>query len=113
MNLNLALRTDQPPSLTTDSSAEVKKEFEMWDRSNRTSLMIIKRDIPEIFKGTVSKEVMTTKEFLDDIEKRFVKYDEAETSTLLGSLVLMKYRVKEIKGSTSCKCLTLLQNSRH
>ena len=28
MDLDLALRTDQPPPLTTDSSTEAKKEFE-------------------------------------------------------------------------------------
>ena len=54
--------------------------------------MVIKHGIPETFRGTVSKEVTTAKEFLDDIEKHFVKNDKAETSTLLGSLVSMKYQ---------------------
>ena len=54
--------------------------------------MIIKRDIPETFRGTISGEVTTAKEFIDDIEKHFVKNDKAETSTLLGSLVSMKYQ---------------------
>ena len=43
-------------------------------------------------KGTVSEEVTTAKEFLDDIEKRFVKNDTAKISTLLGRLVSMKYK---------------------
>ena len=34
----------------------------------------------------------TTKEFLDDIEKHFVKNDKGETNTFLGSLVSMKYQ---------------------
>ena len=46
MDLDPALRTDQPPPLTTDSSAEATKKFERRDRSNRISLMIIKGDIP-------------------------------------------------------------------
>ena len=46
MDMDLTLRIDQPPPLTTDSSAETKKEFERWDHSNLMSLMIIKRDIP-------------------------------------------------------------------
>ena len=91
MDLDLALRTEQPPLLTTDSFTKAKKEFERWDRSNRMSLMIIKHDIPETFKGTISGGVTTTKEFLDDIEKHFVKNDKVETSTLLGILVSMKY----------------------
>ena len=77
MDLDLALRTDQPPPLTTDSSTEAKKEFERWDRSNRMSLMIIKRDIPETSRCTVSGEVTTAKEFLDDIGKCFVTNDKA------------------------------------
>ena len=55
INLDLALRTDRPLPLTIDSSIEAKMEFERWDRSNRMSLMIIKRGIIETFKGTVSR----------------------------------------------------------
>ena len=91
MDLDLALRTDQPLSLTTDSSNKAKKEFERWDRSNRMSLMIIKCNIPETFKGIVSREVTIVKEILDGIEKSFLKNDKVKTSTLLGSPVSMKY----------------------
>ena len=56
------------------------------------SLMIIKHDVLENFKGTVSGEVTTAKEFLDDIEKSFMKNDKAKTNTLLGSFVSMKYK---------------------
>ena len=64
-----------PPGwgVTTDSSTKAKKRFERWDRSNRMSLMTIKCGIPETFKGIISGEFTTAKEFLDDIEKRFVK----------------------------------------
>ena len=61
-------------------------------------LMIIKRDIPETFRGIVSREVTTTKELLDDIEKRFVKNDKAETSTLLRELGFNK-----VQGSRKYK----------
>ena len=54
--------------------------------------MIIKCDILETFRGTVSRKITIAKEFLDGIERRFVKNDKAKTSTLLGSLVLMKYQ---------------------
>ena len=46
IDLDLTLRIDQPPPLTTDSFAEAKKEFKRWDHSNPMSLMIIKHDIP-------------------------------------------------------------------
>ena len=92
MDLDLVLRTEQPPPLIIDSFAEAKNEFERWNRSNHMSFMIIKPDILEILRCTVSGEVTTAKELLDDIEKRFVKNDKAKTNTLLGSSVSMKYQ---------------------
>ncbi|XP_022854587.1 uncharacterized protein LOC111375901 [Olea europaea var. sylvestris] len=58
------------------------------------SQMIIKRGIPEAFRGADTEEVSNAKEFLAEIEKRFAKNDKAETSTLLQSLISMKYRGK-------------------
>ncbi|XP_065859319.1 uncharacterized protein [Euphorbia lathyris] len=71
-----------------------KIHHEKWERSNRISLMIMKRAIPEAFRGTMSDEVVTAKGFLDKIEKRFAKNEKAETSTLLASLLSMKYKGK-------------------
>lgn len=50
MDLDLALRIEQP-ILTATSSVENKRDAEKWDRSNRMSLMIIKRGVPEAFRG--------------------------------------------------------------
>ncbi|KAL5861220.1 hypothetical protein ACOSQ3_002530 [Xanthoceras sorbifolium] len=94
IDIDLALRIEQPPSLTDESSTEERKNFEKWDRSNRMSLMIMKRGIPEAFKGPESEGITTAKEFLAEIEKRFVKNDKVETSTLLASLISMKYKGK-------------------
>lgn len=94
MDLDLALRIEQPASLTDASSPDDKKNFEKWDRSNRMSLMIIKRGIPEAFRGAISEKLTTAKEFLAEIEKRFLKNDKAKTSTLLQSLIFMKYNGK-------------------
>ena len=58
------------------------------------SLMIIKCDIPEAFRGVVSEKINKTKEFLVEIEKRFAKNYKVETSTLLQSLISMKYKGK-------------------
>ena len=77
MDLDLALRAEQPASLTVESSSEERRNFEKWDRSNRMSLMIIKRGIPEAFRGGVSEEVTNAKDFLTELEKRFAKSDKA------------------------------------
>ena len=50
-DLDLALKIEQLPSLIYSSSSEEKKFYKKWERSNRISLMIIKRDIRETFRG--------------------------------------------------------------
>ncbi|KAK9672848.1 hypothetical protein RND81_12G129000 [Saponaria officinalis] len=70
MDLDLAIRKDCSAPLTDASSPDDKREFEKWERSNRMSL-IIKRGIPEAFRGAVSDEITDAKEFLSEIEKRF------------------------------------------
>ena len=94
MNLDLALRTKQPLTPTTSSTLEDGRDYEKCDRSNRMSIMIIKRDILEVFRGIVSENITTAKEFLAGIEKRFAKSDKAEASTLLQNLISMKYQGK-------------------
>ncbi|KAI5428765.1 hypothetical protein KIW84_033679 [Lathyrus oleraceus] len=83
MDLDLALRMKQPTSLTESNTSEHRKYYEKCDHSNRTNLMIIKHDILEVFRGTISEEITNAKDFIAEIEKRIVKSDKAETSTLL------------------------------
>ncbi|KAM7460289.1 hypothetical protein LguiB_036337 [Lonicera macranthoides] len=94
MDLDLALRIDSPPPLTDKSTSEERKDLEKWDRSNRMCVMIMKKAIPEAFRGTISEKITTAKEFLADIEKRFVKNEKAEIGTLLTNLLSMRYKGK-------------------
>lgn len=94
MDLDLALRIEQPAALVANSSIEEKREFEKWDRSNRMSLMIMRRAVPEVFRDTTSEQAITAKGFLDSLEQRFAKNEKAETSTLLAKLISMKYKGK-------------------
>jgi transposase InsO family protein len=56
--------------------------------------MIIKKSIPEAFRGAISDSIVNAKEFLEEIEKRFVKNEKSEIGTLLTKLVSMKYKGK-------------------
>ncbi|KAJ4773840.1 2-oxoglutarate (2OG) and Fe(II)-dependent oxygenase superfamily protein [Rhynchospora pubera] len=56
-------------------------------------LMIIKKSIPESFRGTVSDST-NAKEILGEIEKRFVKNEKSEICTLMAKLTSMKYNAK-------------------
>ena len=73
MDLDLTLRIKQPPTPTATSTPKEMRDHEKWDRSNRMSIMIIRCGIPEVFRGTVSKDITTAKEFLAEIEKHFAK----------------------------------------
>ena len=94
MDIDLALRTDHPFPLTDKSTSDEKRDMEKWERSNRMCMMIMKKAIPETFRDTMSEEIFTAKEFLEDIEKRFVKNEKAEIGTLLTSLISMRYKGK-------------------
>ena len=91
MELDLALRMEHPTS-TLENLNEAN--IEKWERSNRLSIMLMKRSIPEAFWGSITKSA-NAKIFLLDIEQVFAKNEKAETSTLLRKLVGMKYTNKE------------------
>ena len=55
-------------------------------------MLIIKRAIPEAFRGTMSDDITTAKAFLTDIEKRFVKNEKAEIGTILTNLISVRYK---------------------
>ena len=92
MDLDLALRVSSPAPLTVESSSDEKRDIERWEKSNRMCLMIIKKAIPEAFRGTISETIKTTKEFLEEIKNRFAKNEKSETNTLLANLILMRYK---------------------
>ncbi|XP_057975301.1 uncharacterized protein LOC131162715 [Malania oleifera] len=94
MDLDLALRVDSSPPIMNKTTFDEKGDFERWEKSNRMCMMIMKRAIPEAFRGTMLDKITTTKDCLTDIEKRFVENEKSEISTLLTSLISMRYKGK-------------------
>ena len=90
LDLDLALWMERPTS-TPENPNEVK--IEKWDRSNRMSLMIMKRSIPEAFRGSIT-ESKDAKKFLEEIKQIFAKNEKTETSNLLATLISMRYKGK-------------------
>ena len=62
MELDLALKMECPTSTPENLN---KANIEKWERSNRLSLMIMKRSIPEAFQGSINESVNATEFFLD------------------------------------------------
>ncbi|KAL1330189.1 hypothetical protein AAHE18_12G092900 [Arachis hypogaea] len=90
MDLDIALREEKPTS-TPENLNKVK--IEMWERSNRMSIMIIKRSISETFRGSPAED-KDAKQFLKDVEKFFAKNEKTEASSLLSKLISMRYKGK-------------------
>ncbi|KAL0298736.1 UNVERIFIED_CONTAM: hypothetical protein Sradi_6533400, partial [Sesamum radiatum] len=87
MDLDLALREDSPPALTDKSTSEQKREKERWEKPNRMCVLIMKKSILEAFRGTMLETLTKAKDFLEHIEKRFVKNVKVEIGTLLTNLI--------------------------
>ncbi|KAL6329854.1 hypothetical protein AAG906_037954 [Vitis piasezkii] len=67
MDIDLALRMPKPVELNEESTQEDEVYWGKWERSNRLSLMIMKRGIPEAFRGAVTDEVTNADDFLAEI----------------------------------------------
>ncbi|XP_062111414.1 uncharacterized protein LOC133822949 [Humulus lupulus] len=93
MDIDYALRKEQPAFPVEKSSANEKANFVKWECSNRLSLMMLKRNVLEAFRSSMSDEI-SIKDFLKEIQKCFAENEKAETSKLLADLIQMKYKGK-------------------
>lgn len=81
-DLDTCLLETGPSASDDDLFAKVR--VDKWERSNRISLMIIKRNI---FKSILDgfSATKSAKEFLEAIRQKFKESNKAETYNLLGS----------------------------
>ena len=63
MDLDMALREDEPPKPTNESTEAMRAHYAKWERSNRLSLISIKRSIAKHLLGGIP-ESNNAKEFL-------------------------------------------------
>jgi len=68
-------------------------KIEKWERSNRMSVMIIKRYILEAFRDSITED-SNVKKFLEDVLQLFAKNEKAEAGNVLSKLVSMRYKGK-------------------
>ncbi|RVW51338.1 hypothetical protein CK203_075501 [Vitis vinifera] len=90
MDLDLALRVDEPMVPTKSSTQTQKASYERWERSNCLSLMFIKSSIGKSIRGSIS-ECAKVKEYLKAIEQQFETSDKALASTLMTKMCSMKF----------------------
>ena len=90
MDLDLALRIEEPPIPIELSSLSKKNAYERWERSNRLSLMLIKSHVSKNIRGSIP-ECDKVKDYMKAIEEQFVSSDKALASTLMNKLSGMKH----------------------
>ncbi|KAM2628345.1 hypothetical protein TB2_001696 [Malus domestica] len=90
MDLDLALREDQPATITTESTTDQRIKSEKWERANRMSIMIMKKAMAQSVKGGIPKHT-NAKVFLAAIGEKYIESGKAETGTFLTQLTSMKF----------------------
>jgi hypothetical protein len=85
LELDLALRMDEPPVLTEESTPLEIAKHEWWERFNRLSLMFMKSHVSKGIRGSIL-ECTKAKTFIKAVEEQVVSYDKALASTLMKKL---------------------------
>ena len=98
MDLDLALRIDEPETPTEQSTQANCALYERWERSNRLSMMVIKTHISQSIRGSIP-ECRTVKELMGAIDEQFVSSDKAQASTLMAKLCSMRLKgTQNVRG---------------
>ncbi|XP_059639071.1 uncharacterized protein LOC132281379 [Cornus florida] len=90
MDIDLALRVDEPPIPTESSTLSERASYERCERSNRLSICLIKCYIGKNIRSSIP-ECTKAKENMTAIEQQFVSSDKALISTLMTKLSSMKH----------------------
>ena len=85
LELDLALRENEPPALTKKSTPLEIAKHEWWERSNHLSLMFMKSHVSKGIRGSIL-ECTKAKTFLKAVEEQFVSFNKALASTLMKKL---------------------------
>ncbi|KAM1649269.1 hypothetical protein ACFX14_010564 [Malus domestica] len=90
MDMDLALRTEEPPLPADGSTSSQRSKYEKWEKSNRISLMIIKRTMTNAVRGGFP-EATNAKKFMQSIEEKYKESEKTETGNLMNALTTIRY----------------------
>ncbi|XP_071708907.1 uncharacterized protein [Rutidosis leptorrhynchoides] len=85
IDFDYALRFDQPVP-----TVEQKRTYDIWERSNRMSLMIMNNCITPAIRGAIP-DFENAKEFLTSVEEQFKGSSKSHVSTLILKMLTTKY----------------------
>ncbi|KAG8388204.1 hypothetical protein BUALT_Bualt02G0101400 [Buddleja alternifolia] len=84
-DIDVALREDQPVELADDASDTERRAYTRWERSNRLSLLAMKKSIGEHLLSGLP-ETNSSKDFFDAVGKRYYVSDKFEAGNLMSDL---------------------------
>ena len=82
MDIDYAIRKDEPLGITETSTPDVVDLYEKWEKSNRLSVMFIKTNISASICSSVDQHEKV-KDLLKAINDQFITSDKALASTLI------------------------------
>ena len=95
MDIYYAIRKDEPPAITDESSPADVALYERWERSNRLSVMFIKTKISAGIRGSVDQHEKV-RDLLKAIDDQFITSDKTLASTLI--MKFSSLRLTSVKG---------------
>ncbi|RVW47777.1 Vinorine synthase [Vitis vinifera] len=95
MDLDMALREDEPPKPTNESTEAMKAHYAKWEMSNHLSLISIKRSIAKHLLGGIP-ESNNVKEFLVVVGNKYQTSNNAGARYFMDELMNMRYN--DMKG---------------
>ncbi|XP_009352547.2 uncharacterized protein LOC103943896 [Pyrus x bretschneideri] len=90
MDMDLALRTEEPPTPNEGCTSIQRSKHEKWEKSNRICLMIIKRSMTDVVREGFP-EATNAKEFMKSIEEKYKESGKTETGNLMNLLTTIRY----------------------
>ncbi|WJZ96175.1 hypothetical protein VitviT2T_014886 [Vitis vinifera] len=89
MDIDYAIRKDEPHKIIDTSTLEEILLYERWEKSNRLSVMYIKTKISVGIRGSIEQHE-NVRELLKAIDEQFVTSDKALASTLIMKFTSLK-----------------------
>ncbi|XP_024010507.1 uncharacterized protein LOC112085508 [Eutrema salsugineum] len=90
LDLDLALRQEEPQPLTEDSTGDDKAFHKAWEKANRLSIMFLRMTIASNIKTSLPVAEKASA-YLVAIEERFKTADKSLAGKLMADLTTIKY----------------------
>ncbi|CAN6678769.1 unnamed protein product [Malus baccata var. baccata] len=90
MDYDLALREDQPPAVTENSTNKQRMKAKKWEKSNRMTLIEMKKSITKTVRGGIPL-CEKAKDFLEAVGAKFKVSKNAEMGNLMTTLTSLKF----------------------